>query len=471
MIQLHNTLTKAKQIIDIPLTRAVTLYSCGQTVYDYTHIGNLRAHTTTDTLRRMLECSGYSVHHVRNYTDVGHLTADDIGQGDEGEDKMLKAARKEGKSVWDIAKFYTEYFDRVTNDINLLPATDSPKATDYIPQMIALIEQLIAGGHAYTVSGNVFFRVTSFPSYGELSGNTLEKLKVGARLEEHPDKENPWDFALWLQAPENHIMKWESPWSVGYPGWHIECSAMSSSLLGSGTIDFHTGGEDNIFPHHEAEIAQSECTTHQGHPFVTTWIHTRHLLVDGVKMSKSKGNFYKLDDVVAKGYTAMDLRILYLMSHYRTQMNFTWDSMDQARELRYSLERLYRRTQQIATSANADPTTSIQQQILTCLQDDLNTPLALTYVQEYITHTNKHLDTGGTAETRGFFDCLQSLLGLHISADTTPVPAEVVAKATERQLAKESRDYTESDRLRAEIVALGYQVKDTKDGYELEKIS
>jgi cysteinyl-tRNA synthetase len=469
MIQLHNTLTKSKQTIDIPLTRAVTLYSCGQTVYDYTHIGNLRAHTTTDTLRRMLECSGYPVHHVRNYTDVGHLTADDIGQGDEGEDKMLKAARKEGKSVWDIAKFYTEYFDRVTNDINLLPATDSPKATDYIPQMIALIEQLIAGGHAYTVNGNVFFRVTSFPSYGELSGNTLEKLKVGARLEEHPDKENPWDFALWLRAPENHIMKWKSPWGIGYPGWHIECSAMSSSLLGSGTIDFHTGGEDNIFPHHEAEIAQSECTTHQGHPFVTTWIHTRHLLVDGVKMSKSKGNFYKLEDILERGYTPMDLRILYLMSHYRTQMNFTWDSMDQARELRYSLERLHRRALKISDTAATAST--IERDLLDCLQDDLNTPLALTYVQEFITHTNKHLDAGGTADVHGFYTCLERLLGLAIAGDAAPIPVEVTTKANARQTAKESKDYALADELRAQIVNLGYQVKDTKDGYELERIS
>lgn len=469
MIQLHNTLTKSKQTIDIPLGKRVTLYSCGQTVYDYTHIGNLRTHTTTDTLRRMLEASGYSMNHVRNYTDVGHLTADDIGQGDEGEDKMAKAARKEGKSVWDIAKFYTQYFDQVVAQMNLLPPTHSPRATDYIPQMVALIEQLIANGHAYSANGNVFFRVTSFPKYGELSGNTLEKLKVGARLEEHPDKENPWDFALWLRAPEGHIMKWPSPWGVGYPGWHIECSAMSSSLLGSATLDFHTGGEDNIFPHHEAEIAQSECTTHQGHPFATTWIHTRHLLVDGVKMSKSKGNFYKLEDVQTKGYTAMDLRILYLMSHYRTQMNFTWESMEQARELRLSLERLYRRTYE--TSSTAPTTSAIEHDLLDCLQDDLNTPLALTYVQEFITHTNKYLDAGGTVDVRGFFVYLERLLGLVIVGDATPIPVEVTTKADARQTAKESKDYALADELRAQIVNLGYQVKDTKSGYELEKIS
>lgn len=469
MIQLHNTLTKSKQIINIPLAKTVTLYSCGQTVYDYTHIGNLRTHTTTDTLRRMLEASGYRVHHVRNYTDVGHLTADDIGQGDEGEDKMLKAARKEGKSVWDIAKFYTQYFDRVTSEVKLLPATDSPKATDYIPQMVALIEQLIAGGHAYAANGNVFFRVTSFPSYGQLSGNTLEKLKVGARLEEHPDKENPWDFALWLRAPEGHIMKWESPWGIGYPGWHIECSAMSSSLLGSNTIDFHTGGEDNIFPHHEAEIAQSECTTHHGHAFATTWIHTRHLLVDGVKMSKSKGNFYKLEDVVAKGYTAIDLRILYLMSHYRTQMNFTWESMNQARELRLGLERLWTRTVK-SPAPQAPDSSMVRTNILQSLQDDLNTPLALTYVQEYITHTNKLLDNDTPVNTAEFFHALDRLLGIQLRT-VTPAPAEVVALADARSAAKAVKNYSKADELRQEIGALGYEVKDTKDGYELEKAS
>jgi len=255
MLKLYNTLTKKKQKFK-PINKGkVSIYTCGPTVYDYIHIGNLRSFMTADVLRRYLEYFGFEVRHIKNITDVGHLTADDIAQADSGEDKMLVALRKTPEQ---IAKFYTEAFHRDEDAMNILRAHFFPKATAHIPQMIKIIETLIRKGNAYEKNGSVFFDVTSFKDYGKLSGNTLDNLKTGARLEEHPDKRNPWDFALWLKARPDHILQWDSPWSRGYPGWHIECSAMSIEYLGD-KMDIHTGGEDNIFPHHEAEIAQSEC--------------------------------------------------------------------------------------------------------------------------------------------------------------------------------------------------------------------
>src|SRR4030042_4308025 len=338
MLKLYNTLTKSKVEFKPINAGKAGMYVCGPTVYDYIHIGNIRAYIAADILRRYLEYSGFEARMIKNITDVGHLTRDDVAQADSGEDKMLVALRREksakggsafsGKTPEEIAKFYEEYFHKTEEEINILPAHYFPKATAHIQQMIKIISALIKKGCAYEKNGNVFFDVTKFADYGKLSGNTLENLKVGARLEEHPDKKHPWDFALWLKAPEKHLLKWDSPWSLGYPGWHIECSAMSMEYLGE-TIDIHTGGEDNIFPHHEAEIAQSECAT--GKKFVNYWIHARHILVGGKKMSKSKGNFYRLEDVKKKGYDPMVLRLAMLSSHYRGQMNFTWEVMDQAK--------------------------------------------------------------------------------------------------------------------------------------------
>ena len=273
--------------------------------------------------------------------------------------------------------------------MNILPAQYFPRATAHIPQMIKIIEGLLQKGFAYEKNGNVFFDVTKFADYGKLSGNTLENLKVGARLEEHPDKKNPWDFALWLKAPNEHLLKWESPWSKGYPGWHIECSAMSTEYLGN-TIDIHTGGEDNIFPHHEAEIAQTECYT--GQKFVNYWLHLRHLMVDGEKMAKSKGNFYRLEDIKEKGFSAMDFRMLLLSAHYRSQVNFTWDALEQARknvqkinDFVLNLEAIVSRN--ISGSENFNLST-FQEKFESAMDDDLNTPLALSVLYELISEVN-----------------------------------------------------------------------------------
>lgn len=477
MLKLYNTLTKQKEEFKPLNPGKVGMYTCGPTVYDYIHIGNLKSYATSDTLRRYLEYLGYEVRQIKNITDVGHLTEDDIAQGDSGEDKIEKKALREKKTPREIAEFYEDYFHKIENEMNILPAHYFPKASAHIPQMIQIISTLIERGCAYEKNGNVFFDVTSFPDYGKLSGNSLENLKIGARLEEHPDKKNPWDFALWLKAPKEHILKWESPWSLGYPGWHIECSAMSTEYLGN-TIDIHTGGEDNIFPHHEAEVAQTECAT--GAKFVNYWLHTRLLMVDGAKMSKSKGNFYILEDIKERGYTPTMLRLAILSSHYRSQMNFTWEVMDQAKA---NLQRIT----DFITNLKNNATTILPQEKLTdeldlnsyqqkfeeAMDDDLNTPLALATLYELITATNKLLAennlNGATAKkVLVFWEKINKVFGLTAAA-SIEIPQNILAIAKERKFARTSKDFQQSDELRDKILKMGYIIKDLKDNNYLIK--
>lgn len=469
MIRLYNTLTKDKQEFKPLVPSEVKMYTCGPTVYDYVHIGNLRSYVMADTLRRVLQESGLTVQHVKNITDVGHLTADDLGQGDSGEDKLVRKAAKEGKTPEAIAAFYTEYYHATEQKLNILPATTEPHATDYVPQMIEFISGLIEKGCAYEKNGNVFFDVTQFPGYGALSGNTLEQLKIGARLEEHPDKKNPWDFALWLRAPEGHLMRWESPWGVGYPGWHIECSAMNLATLGA-TIDIHTGGEDNIFPHHEAEIAQSECGN--GVPFVHYWVHARHLLVDGAKMSKSKGNFYRLEDIEARGYSPMDLRMLYLSAHYRSQMNFTWEALEQARKNKETIINTVERLNQYANAQNPDDTrgSTIASEVDEAMHDDLNTPKALALVLELCRQLNSAMDTTELINANRhieFFDTFYQLFGL--CNEALEISDTLQALLDERSQARADKNFHRSDELRDEFLRLGFVVEDTSTGQRLKR--
>lgn len=469
-MQLYNTLTKQKEEF-VPLhTGKVGMYVCGPTVYDYIHVGNIRAYVFADTLRRVLEDIGYEVRLIKNITDVGHLTADDIAQGDSGEDKIAKKAAKEHKTPEEVAAFYEEYALSTEQKMNIEPAHYFPRATAHIKQMIVLIKELIAKGHAYEINGNVFLDVTTFPEYGKLSGNTLANLEVGARLEEHPDKKNPWDFALWLKAPAGHLMHWSSPWSEGYPGWHIECSAMAMEYLGD-TLDIHTGGEDNIFPHHEAEIVQSEGVT--GKPFVRYFAHTRHMLVDGTKMSKSKGNFYVLEDLVEKGYTSMDFRMLLNSAHYRSQMNFTWESLEQAKKNKEALFSVVDRLNDLSQEENnpegfdgAEALHAIRE----AMQDDLNTPQALALTLELAKQINTLLDKKETvnATVLGLvFEKIFFFFGIALENQVIPEEIHTLAKA--RDVARENRDFGESDRLRDEIASKGYKVEDTARGYRLKK--
>lgn len=478
MLALYNTLSKKKEIFEPMTAKKAGIYTCGPTVYGKVHIGNLRSYLTADTLRRVLQNAGYEVRYIKNITDVGHLSEDDIAQGDSGEDKIAKKARAEKKTPEEIARFYETYFRETERKMNILPAHHFPRATEHIPQMIRLIETLIEKRHAYEANGNIFLDVTSFKNYGQLSGNTLEKLKVGARLEEHPDKRHPWDFALWLKAPQGHLMQWDAPWSRGYPGWHIECSAMSMEYLGT-QFDIHTGGEDNIFPHHEAEITQSECATEKS-PFARFWIHSRHLLADGVKMSKSKGNLFTLEDIEERGFSTMDLRLALLSSHYRSQMNFTWEGMEQARANRKTLESFRDRlaeTKESVTSARPRASDTFfekakqhQKDFIAALEDDLNTPEAIAVLISLVREGNKALDAGtlmerDEAETI-FLDC-SDLLGL-IFERKSAVPKEVRRLAEARQKARREKNFPEADRLREEIEKAGYLVEDTARGFTVK---
>jgi cysteinyl-tRNA synthetase len=475
MLKLHNTLTKQKEDFKPIHKGKVSMYSCGPTVYDFAHIGNLRAFTASDVLRRYLEYLGFEVRQIKNITDVGHLTADDIAQADTGEDKMAKAARRERKTPEEIAKFYEEAFRHDEKELNILPAHYFPRATAHIPQMIKMIEALIEKGHAYEKNGNVFFDVTSFADYGKLSGNTLDNLKVGARLEEHPDKKHPWDFALWLKAPENHLLKYQSPWSVGYPGWHIECSAMSIEYLGD-TLDIHTGGEDHVFPHHEAEIAQSEGAT--GKKFANFWFHNRFLLVEGEKMSKSKGNFYILKDIIEKGFDPMHLRLFYLSSHYRKQADFSWPALEQAKVNFERIAEWRSRLQEIAGNNEVQPRVNsrlnLEQKFESAMDDDLNTPLALTHLYELIAKTNKKISENKLSaeeakEIFSAFEKMNKVFGLRFAEKEIEIPEEVKKLADERLEARKSKNFQKSDELRKEIEKMGYMVEDLKENYKIKK--
>ncbi len=499
MLAIYNTLTNQKEKFKSLYKGKVNFYSCGPTVYDYAHIGNLRTYIFADTLKRVLEFDGYEVKHIMNITDVGHLTDDDIDQGDSGDDKILKALKKKQAenseqkiTPTDIAEFYTKAFQEDIEKLNIEKANFYPKATAHIPQMIKVIEGLIKKGYAYEKNGNVFYDVDKFTDYGRLSNKKLDELKHGARLENHPDKKHSYDFALWLKAPKNHILKWSSPWGEGYPGWHIECTAMSMEYLGE-TLDLHTGGEDNIFPHHENEIAQSEAYT--GKPFSRYWAHPRHLLIDGKKMSKSKGNFYTLQNIIDKGYSPMAFRLLVLSAHYRSNLNFTWKAMDQATK---NLETINNFINKIITleketvidnkeikndkdSANMNiaigditPNHCLEKFSL-AVNDDLNTPLALSIVYRFITVVNKvnKLDQDQIKFILAFWKKVNKILGLKLDLPKNKkaevIPEEISKLANNREIARQEKNFDLADKIRDEIIAKGYILEDTPTGIKIIK--
>ena len=476
MLKLYNTLSNKKQKFKPIEPGKVRLYTCGPTVYNYAHIGNLSAYIFADILRRYLEFSGYEVRHIVNITDVGHLTADDVNQADSGEDKMLKAALREKKSPEEIANFYTEAFFQDIKKLNIKKAQYYPRATAHIDQMIKTIEALIEKGFAYEKNGNVFFDVEKFSEYGKLSNKKVEDLKHGARLEEHPDKKNPYDFTLWLKAPKKHLLKWNSPWSLGYPGWHIECSAMSMEYLGE-TLDIHTGGEDHIFPHHENEIAQSECST--GKEFSRFWFHNHFLLVDGQKMSKSKDNFYILQSIEEKGYLPMIFRLLILSSHYRSNINFTWDAMDQARANYEKIARFVETLEGIAKKGHGQKRTYQRTYVNTFLNkfqnamdDDLNTPLALSAVYELISQVNKDIsennfNASSANEALESWRKVCKVFGLVIKKEDTSISNELNDLLSQRKEARKEKDFNKADSIRTKIEKLGYLVEDTKTGQKI----
>ncbi len=435
----------------------VTMYACGPTVYDFTHIGHMRKYIGDDILKRTLSYLGYNVLHVMNITDVGHLSDD----GDAGIDKLEKGAKKEGKTVWDIAQYYTDYFHSTMNAVNVLPPNHETKATDHIKEMISLIEKLIQKGFAYETSQAIYFSVSKDTDYGKLSGQKLSDKLVGVRdeVQEDEEKRHPADFSLWFKRVgkfKDHTMYWASPWGDGFPGWHIECSAMSMKYLGE-TIDIHTGGIDHIPVHHENEIAQSECAT--GHTFVNYWVHHDFLNVDGEKMSKSKNNFYTLDDILNRNINPLAVRLLCVQTSYRKPLNFTWEALENAET---QLKKLQKFVSLNKKEGKADD--SYIEKFKSALSDDLNTAIALSIVWELLGDST--LPKEDKYSTLLSFD---EVLGLDLkSVEEFKISEEAKELAKERDQARNDKDYAKSDELRIKLENLGYNVLDTKDGTVLE---
>jgi len=457
-LRLYNSLTRGKDAFIPAAPPRVSLYTCGPTVYNYQHVGNYRTYVFEDVLVRALKLLGFSPERVMNITDVGHLTS----QGDEGEDKMEVGAAREGKSAWDIAKFYTEAFLSDCKELNLLPADTLCRATDHIPEQIELIRKLDAKGFVYKTSDGLYFDTAKLPDYGKLmTKEHLEGLKSGARVEASAEKRHMTDFALWKLSADGvkRQMEWESPWGKGFPGWHIECSAMAMRFLGE-TLDIHCGGIDHVPVHHTNEIAQSEAAT--GKPFAKVWMHAEFLLMNNAKMAKSSGGFVKLSDLKEKGFSPLDYKYLCLTAHYRKQLDFTWESLEAAKTAR---RRLKDSAAVLAAAAPKLNCAEFSARFKDALADDLNAPMALAVVWDAL---KSDLPAGAK---KAFLDEVESVLALGLFAVETAetVPAQISALLAERSAAKAGKNFAESDRIRKQIEDLGYLVKDGKDGSKAVK--
>ena len=463
-IYLYNTLTKEKDVFKSLEDKKVKMYSCGPTVYKDATIGNMRTNIFQDVLRRMLEYNGYEMKQVMNITDVGHLVSD----GDEGEDKMIKSAREEHKTPLEIAEHYTKLFFDDLKDLNIEMPEVICKATDYIPEMLEYVEELVKKGYAYETSTAIYFDVSKLDKYPVLSNVNVEEQKAGARVDVDPEKKNPYDFALWIKAPENHLMKWDSPWGPSYPGWHIECSAMSRKHLGE-QFDIHTGGIDLIPTHHENEIAQSKGCC--GKIPARYWIHGEYLLINGGKMSKSLGNVYLLKDIKEKGYDPLVYKLLCYTCSYRNKLNFTWEGIEATAK---SLERLrngyqaHKNGKDILDETDKEELARLENEFHKAINDDMNMPLAMSFVWEVVKYPKKSTEI---AELLVKFD---TVLGIKIDKveinKEIEIPKEVLKLVEERKQARQEKNWAESDRLRDLIKEKGYEVKDTKDGMEIRKL-
>ncbi len=462
MIKLYNTLTRRKEDLT-PTDGTVKMYTCGPTVYSYSHIGNLRAYIFMDMLRRTIRANGYHINGVMNLTDVGHMTSD----ADEGEDKLVLASQREHKSPWEIAQYYTEYFMQKMSDLHIDLPEHIVKATDVVPEMIVFVQKLLDNGYAYETDNGIYFDTTKYADYGQLSGITPEMRMSGARIEVDELKRNPVDFALWIKAPKDHIMQWESPWGMGYPGWHIECSAIGQKYLGD-HIDIHTGGVDHISVHHENEIAQNFGNT--GKQVVDKWVHLEFLQVDGGKMGKSLGNMYTLEDLADRGFRPLDFKFFIMGAHYSKAQNFTFEALKSSQT---ALNRMYANVAKHfngTQSVTAERLDEYRTRILDAVNDNINYPVAITVLMEMLKDCPPSVDVYRKAVE------LDALFGLDLEhfdkyLDTNiEVPDEVKVIAEQRWQAKLAKDWATADALRAKLTALGYTVKDAKDGYEINKI-
>ena len=457
----YNTLTKSKDKFQPIEGKEVKIYYCGPTVYKDATIGNMRTNLFQDVLRRVLKYNGYTLKHAMNITDVGHLVSD----GDDGEDKMLKSAREENKTPIEIAKYYTELFFKDLEELNIETPEIVCKATDHIKDMLSYVQKLVENSYAYETSTAIYFDISKLDKYPILSPLNIEEQKAGARVDIDKEKRNPYDFALWIKAPKEHLMKWDSPWGLSYPGWHIECSAMGQKYLGE-QFDIHTGGIDLIPTHHENEIAQSKGKC--GKIPAKFWMHGEYLLINGGKMSKSLGNVYLIKDIKEKGYDPLVYRLFSFSSHYRNKLNFTWEAIDATSK---SLERLKNSYQTHLAGKDEIQDKTLEEleiKFNEAINDDLNMPLAMSVVWEV---AKQEVKSPKIAKLLEKFD---TVLGLkiteQISKKQEEIPQEILELVEQRKQARENKDWEKSDELRDKIQEKGYIVKDTKSGIEIQKL-
>lgn len=462
-VKLFNTMSRQIEPLKPLKSGEVSMYTCGPTVYDYQHIGNWRTYVAYDTLKRTLQASGYDVNHVLNITDVGHLVSDE----DEGEDKLVKAAKKERKSAWDIAKFYTDDFLTGLKALNIITPTHLPHATDYIQQQIDFVKKLEDKGFTYQIDDGVYFDTSKLSDYGKLARLDIDKLKAGARVEFNPQKHNVTDFSLWKLTPtgEKRDMEWDSPWGKGWPGWHLECSVMAESLLGQ-SIDLHAGGIDHIPVHHTNEIAQSEAAN--GVEFAKLWLHTAHLMIDGDKIAKSAGNGHTINDVIDKGFEPVALRLMYLQAHFKTEANFSWDNLSAASNRLNKLRNLAELRWQANAKPSEDETELIiraQTDSLMAMQDNLNTPKVL----EVLSAITDTLSPTGISQASvdvliKLLEQTDALLGLELLTSTPDIDSDIRQLIDRRDTARDKNDFVSSDKFRDELLARGIKLDDTPAG-------
>jgi len=457
-IKIYNTLSRKIEEFQPIKKDAVSFYSCGPTVYGFAHIGNLRTYIFEDVLKRILFFNDYRVNHVMNITDVGHLT----GDGDEGEDKMEKSALMEAKSVYEIAEFYTDAFKNDLRKLNILEPNIWCRATEHIQEQIDLIKILEQKGYLYEISDGLYFDTAKFPKYGELARLNLSGQEEGARVEINPEKKNPHDFAVWKFSPPNkkRLMEWDSPWGIGFPGWHIECSAMSMKYLGA-TIDIHAGGIDHIPVHHTNEIAQSECASEK--KFVNYWLHGEFLLVNESRMGKSANNFITLSDLEKQGFESMVYRFFCLSSHYRSKLNFTLENLQNAQtawqKLKSKFSNLGKLTGQIDER--------FLNEFKNCVNDDLGVPKALAVVWEVFKSDLSDFDKRATILE---FDRVLGFDLENLKDEEIEIPEEIKKMANERFVAKLKKDYKKADELRGKILEKGFEIEDLAESFKIKKI-
>ncbi|MFC1536026.1 cysteine--tRNA ligase [Candidatus Neomarinimicrobiota bacterium] len=458
-IKFYNTLTKQKDEFQ-PITKGeVKLYTCGPTVYDTAHIGNFRTFIFEDLLKRFLVLKGFKVTHIMNLTDV--------------DDKTISRCNKDNISINDLTEKYINLFFKDIQTLKIIPADHYPKATDHVSEMIKMIEKLLDNGYAYKSNDNsIYFKIDKFDKYGKLTNlNFTEQIKTQRIAFDDYSKDNPQDFVLWKAWKlDDGEIYWNSPWGKGRPGWHIECSAMSAKYLGN-NFDIHCGGVDNIFPHHENEIAQSECANNQ--KFVNYWLHSEHLLVDGGKMSKSAGNFYKIPDLIDSGFTPEALRYLLLSGHYRTNINFSVAKKHEALKVIQRINDFYHRL--LNLTANRDKTSDLPEvynSFEKALDDDLNTPEAIAIFFDWLRNTNAKIDANNISDIEiasalNFIEKFNSVFDL--IAKKSDVPSEVIKLVNEREEARKNKDWAKADSIRNNILTLGWIVEDKPDGYKLKQ--